>query len=178
MHSLIFSLIEPVKYCLLGRNLPNNAIEFDGYQTLNPVSFPGWPSFGDILCHGASKTLVGLSFHVPEGFHASARELAKRLSPRLVEFRELDSPSELTAYAGQSHRFWLEVKWSAVAPDRLIEVQTCDVLWYPKAGPEHDQIPIALGIEHLAFLVESADYDLDVPLTFPFPEMRIEFLND
>ncbi len=178
MESVILSLQDPVKSCLLKRNLPDNGIRFDGHETLNPTSFPGWPSFGDLLCHGGSKTLVGLSFQVPDEFRASAQELAKKLSPRLVEFRELDSQSELGAYAGQSHRFWLEVKWSAVQPDRLIEVQTCDVLWYPKAGPEHDRFPIALGIEHLEYLVESADYDLDVPFIFPFPAMKIEFLND
>ncbi len=178
MESVIISLIDPVRFCLLNRNLPDGAIRFDNRETLNPVSFPGWHSFGDVLCHGPSKSIVGISFSVPKEQKSKAKGLARGLSGSIIEYKEFIEGDASDIYRGHSYDACLEIKWSASLPDRLIEVKTSDILWYPNASRGVNQIPIALGIENIEYLAKSADYDLNAPRTFPFPKMRIEFLND
>lgn len=178
MRSVIFSLFDPVKCCVLNRNLPNNGIRFGDRETLNPTSFPGWPSFGDLLCNGGSKTFVGLTFHIHPNSRAIARQISEKLSPSIAELKQFDDTADLGIYENYPRSSWLEIKWSTIPPSRMIDIQTNDVLWYPSANPTDKQVPIAFGIEHLEYLTKEADYDLIVPKEFPFPLMTIEFLND
>lgn len=178
MRSVIFTLVDPVKFVVLNRNLPDNAIRITNRETLNPSSFPGWPSFGDLLCDAGSKTVVGMAFHVPPENRSIAARIARKLSPAIVHLVEPGKSEDSAMYAMHPVGWWLELKWSSVPANQLMSVQSCDTLWYPSAAPADERIPIAFGIEHLEELVKAADYDLSVPDEFPFPPTKLEFLND
>ena len=177
MRSVIFSLIDPVQCCVLNRGLPNNAIRFLNKDTIGPASFPSvnWPSFADVLCDGGSKTLVGLTFYIHSDSKKMAEKVTRNLSAAIAELKKFDATNNDGIYKDHPKSSWLEIKWSSVKPNRLIDVQSCNVLWYPTA--RHPDIPIAMGIEDLDYLVKEADYDLVVP-SFPFPHLAMEFLND
>jgi hypothetical protein len=177
MRSVIFSLVDPVRCCILNRSLPNNGIKLLGRESRNPTSFPGWPVFGDLLCDGGSRTLVGITFHIPAEHAEVAKRVSSTFSPAIAEFKQSDSSPEAGIYQGYPASSWLEIKWSSVPPTKLIDVQTCDVLWY-NSRDANSPTPIALGIEHLENLTKEADYDLVAPDVFPFPPLLIEILND
>jgi hypothetical protein len=178
MRSAIFALTDPVAYCILNRALPNNGIKFFGRETLNPTSFPGWPSFGDLLCHGGSRTIVGMTFHIHRQSYLAAKATIERLSPAIAELRDVGVACSPGIYEDYPNSLWLEIKWSSVAPNRMIDIQSCNILWYCNANHRDHNTPIAFGIEDLEYLAKEADYDLIVPSHFPFPHLALEFLND
>jgi hypothetical protein len=178
MHSVIFSLTDPLACCVLDRALPNNGFKFFGRETLNPTSFPGWPSFGDLLCDGASRTIVGMTFHIHHKSYLTAKGIAEKLSPAIAELKQVGTDTSYGVYKDYPGSLWMEIKWSPVSPNQMIDVQSCNVLWYRSSNLNDQNIPVAFGIENLEHLAKQADYDLIVPLHFPFPLLAIEFLND
>lgn len=178
MRSVIFTLINPVGCCVIERELPNNGIRFGAIETLNPVSFPGWPSFGDLLCDGGSRTAVGVTFNVPDEYVPLATKIISPLSTTIAEFKDFRHQSPLGIYKELPKSSWLEIKWSSVAPNCVIEMQTPDVLWYNSIYFDEQPSPLAIGIENLEHFVKQADYNLVVPESFPFPPIRIALLND
>src|SRR5689334_2636343 len=111
-YSVIFSLVDPVHCCLLHRGLPDNGIRFANCETQNPTSFPGWPSFGDVLCDGPSKTLIGLTFHARADYSPMAEAIARMLSPTIAEFKGPHSSGDMEIYKDYPGSSWLEIKWS------------------------------------------------------------------
>lgn len=178
MRSVIFTLTDPVACCILNRALPNSRIKVFGRETLNPISFPGWPSFGDLLCDGASRTIVGMTFHIHPQSDSIAKVMTEKLSPAIAEVKRVGAAGFYGVYKDYPDSAWLEIKWSSILPNQRIDVQSCNILWYQSSNLHDQNTPIAFGIEDLEYLATQADYDLIVPLDFPFPSLSIEFLSD
>lgn len=178
MRSIIFSLIDPIAYCILNRALPNNGIKFLGHETLNPTSFPGWPSFGDILYDENSNTIVGMTFHIHPQSDSIAKSIVRKMSPAITQLKKVKTDADLNVYRDYPDSTWLEIKWSPVPPSQIIDVQSCNVLWYQDSNPQDQTIPIAFGIEDLDYLTKQTDFDMRLPSHFPFQHLAIKFLND
>lgn len=119
-----------------------------------------------------------MTFHIPNDHLLVAEKIVEALSPAIVVLRHFGGSSDLGIYENYPESSWLEVKWSSVTPNQIIDIQTCDVLWYSRSNSNNGKMPVALGIEHIENLIKEADYDLIAPTTFPFPPLVIEFLND
>jgi hypothetical protein len=175
MQSIIIALKDPVQACILNRTLPNSAIKFGGIETLNPVSFPGWPSFADLLCDTDSKIIVGLTFHIPNNYLSIAKAFAESVSPEIIKLKNFGENISEDAYKDHPHSSWLEVVFSSATPNQLIDIQSSDVIWYknPYTG-----FPVALGIEHLDNLISQVDCNLNILTPSAFPLLKLNFMND
>jgi hypothetical protein len=121
--------------------------------------------------------VVGLTFHVPKEHLVVAEAMAAALSPDIVRLQRVGSSPNHGIYKDYPESSWLEIRWTAMVPNQIIDIQTSDVLWYPRLRSA-DTCPVALGIENLDNLVAEADYDLVVPTSFPFGPLTFEFMND
>lgn len=155
------------------KNSTPSIINLQGVGAFRSISLPNASLCADFLVCRESNEWVGIAVAVVDADAESINSMIRSADPARCRLLRKPGPT-YQVYADFPDQNWLEIRWSNKAPDRMIEVQTCGVLWYIATDDEDGIARLNLMIlEDVDSLVAESGEDLQLTSDFFGPDVKI-----
>lgn len=167
--TLVISLRQPAQAYVGPEGAEDAPYQLNGIPCR--TGFPPWPAAADLLVTRETMALGGVTYQVPPDCQDMVSRLAAGLDPRWVHLIAGPRESRPLAYRQYAEEpVYLEIRWSQVVPDMILQAQLGGDFWYYRIsdiGTDSVDRVVAYGLGDIEELI--ADHGLTglVPIAIP-----------